>query len=142
MKTPMYTEIIKIIEGGLSKDFKKVSSYSKLLAEKLSKDGEDKMAKMILKTLEKGPATTVTMDELMTTPVDHESRMSIADVSAPSHEGAPVVLPQVIENKIDDFINMVKHQNQLIKNGIETTNTLLLYGQPGYGKTTVAKYIS
>ena len=30
----MYTEILRIIEGGLAKDTKKVYSYSKLLAEK------------------------------------------------------------------------------------------------------------
>jgi SpoVK/Ycf46/Vps4 family AAA+-type ATPase len=138
----MYTEILKIIEGGLAKDFKKVYNYSKLLAEKLAKDGDEKMAKMILKAIQNGPATTVTMDELMTTPVDHESRLSIVDVSAPSQEMSPIILPHLVEGKIDDFINMVKHQSQLIKNGIETTNTLLLYGKPGYGKTTIAKYIS
>jgi SpoVK/Ycf46/Vps4 family AAA+-type ATPase len=138
----MYTEILKIIEGGLAKDFKKVYNYSKLLAEKLNKDGEEKMAKMVWKAIENGPATTVTMDELLTTPVDHESRLSIVDISTPSKDMTPIILPQLIENKIDDFINVVKHQSELIKNGIETTNTLLLYGKPGYGKTTVAKYIS
>lgn len=138
----MYTEILKIIEGGLAKDFKKVFNYSKLLAEKLAKDGDEKMAKMVLKAIENGPATTVTMDELMTTPVDHESRLSIVDVSPPSKELSPIILPKLVEGKIDDFINIVKHQSQLIKSGIETTNTLLLYGKPGYGKTTVAKYIS
>lgn len=138
----MYTEILKIIEGGLAKDFKKVYNYSKLLAEKLIKDGDEKMAKMVLKAIENGPATTVTMDELLTTPVDHESRLSIVDVALPAKEHQPIILPQLIEGKINGFINMAKHQSQLIKNGIETTNTMLLYGKPGYGKTTIAKYIS
>ncbi|GLU54659.1 AAA family ATPase [Dyadobacter frigoris] len=138
----MYTEILKIIEGGLSKDFKKVHNYSKLLADKLAKDGDEKMAKLILRAIENGPATTVVMDELLTTPVDQESRLSIVDISRPLSGRTPVILPQLIENKIDDFINVVKHQSELIKNGIETTNTLLLYGKPGCGKTTVAQYIS
>lgn len=138
----MYTEILKIIEGGLAKDPKKVYNYSKLLADKLEKDGDNKMSKMIFKVMENGPATTVTMDELLTTPVDHESRLSIVDISLPSKDNTPIVLNNLIENKIKDFINVVQHQNQLIKNGIDTSNTLLLYGKPGCGKTTVAKYIA
>jgi SpoVK/Ycf46/Vps4 family AAA+-type ATPase len=37
---------------------------------------------------------------------------------------------------------VVKHQHDLIKSGVEVSNTLLLYGKPGCGKTTVARYIS
>lgn len=138
----MYTEILRIIEGGLAKDPKKVYNYSRLLADKLDKDGDNKMAKMILRAIDNGPATTVTMDELLTTPVDQESRLSIVDVEVPPKEHTQIVLPKLIDNKIDDFVNMVKHQNQLIKGGVEISNTLLLYGKPGCGKTTVAKYIS
>ncbi len=138
----MYTEILRIIEGGLTKDVKKVCSYSKLLAEKLSEDGDDRMSRMILKAIEKRVATTVTMDELLATPVDQESRLSIVDVSVPSADNTPIVLPKLIDNKIADFINIVKYQSQLLQRGVETSNSLLLYGSPGCGKTTVAKYIS
>lgn len=138
----MYTEILRIIEGGLAKDPKKVYNYSRLLADKLDKDGDDKMAKMILRAIDNRPATTVTMDELLTTPVDQESRLSIVDVEVPPKEQTQVVLPKLVDNKVEDFINVVKHQKQLIKGGVEISNTLLLYGKPGCGKTTVAKYIS
>ena len=139
----MYTEILRIIEGGLAKDPSKVHSYAKMLAEKLVKDGDDKLSKMILRIIEKkGQPTTVTMDELLTTPVDHESRMSIVDLEIPSREKTPIVLQPLLQNKISDFINAVKHQSKLIGHGIETSNTLLLYGKPGCGKTTVARYIS
>ena len=138
----MYTEILRIIEGGLAKDLKKVYNYSKLLADKLAKDGDEKMAKMIFRAIENGPATTVTMDELLTTPVDHESRLSIVDVEVASKEGFPLVFPKLLDNKIEDFINVVRHQGQLFKSGIEMSNTLLLYGKPGSGKTTIARHIS
>ena len=46
----MYTEILRIIEGGLNKDLKKVNNYSKILAEKLDKDGDSKLARLILNT--------------------------------------------------------------------------------------------
>lgn len=138
----MYTEILRIIEGGLSKDIKKVFNYAKLLAEKVEKDGDSKMAKMIHKAIENRAVTTVTMDELLTTPVDQESRLNIVDVNVPSNEDIPVILPKLVEGKIIDFINVVKHQNELIQKGVETSNSLLLYGKPGCGKTTIAKYIS
>lgn len=138
----MYTEILRIIEGGLSKDTKKVLNYSKMLANKLDGDGDQKLAKLILKTLEKGPATTLTMDELLTTPVDQESRLSIVDVDIPAKEKNKIVLPKLVENKINDFVSLVNHQNELIRSGIETSNTLLLFGKPGVGKTSVARYIS
>ena len=38
----MYTEILRIIEGGLSKDSQKVYNYAKILADKMSRDGETK----------------------------------------------------------------------------------------------------
>ena len=66
----MYTEILRIIEGGLNKDLKKVNNYSRILAEKLEKDGDQKLAKMIIKTLENKPSTIATMDSLVSTPVD------------------------------------------------------------------------
>ena len=49
----MYTEILRIIEGGLSKDSQKVYNYAKILADKMSRDGETKMSKMILDSLER-----------------------------------------------------------------------------------------
>lgn len=141
-RATMYTEILRIIEGGLAKDPKKVYNYAKLLAEKVEKDGDERMAKMIFKAIEKRQATTITMDELLTTPVDQESRLGIVDVVLPSAENTAVVLPKLIDNKIADFINVVNHQSQLLQKGVELSNSLLLYGNPGCGKTTVAKYIS
>ena len=139
---PFYTEILRIIEGGLAKDFKKVANYARMLADKLEKDGEENMAKMILRTLENRPAPTVTMDELLSTPVDQESRLSIVDVERPDTDLGKVVLPGLIDGKVQDFIGMIKHRQELIRGGVEVSNSLLLYGKPGCGKTTIARYIS
>ncbi|HTN45189.1 MAG TPA: ATP-binding protein [Flavipsychrobacter sp.] len=138
----MHTEVLRIIEAGLARDPKKVLNYAKLLASKLEKDGDDKMSSMVMRILENKPANTVTMDELLTTPVDQESRLSIVDIAVPSKDQQPIVLPRLVDNKVEDFISVVKHQTQLLKSGIEMPNTLLLHGLPGCGKTTVAKYIS
>ena len=43
----MYTEIVKIIEGGLSNDKEKVVNYATVLANNLEKQGEVSLAKKI-----------------------------------------------------------------------------------------------
>lgn len=48
----MYTELIKIIEGGLNNDQKKVINYSSHLAKKLRDVGDNKLADKILKTIQ------------------------------------------------------------------------------------------
>lgn len=138
----MYTEIVKIIEGGLKKDTKKVYGYAKLLAEKLKNDGDAKLAETILTIIGKGFATSVTMDELLTTPVDHESRMDIADVYLPSEKLEQIILTKPVQQKVFDFVNTIKHKNDLRGYGLTTPSTLLLYGPPGGGKTSIAKKIA
>jgi len=139
----MYTEILKIIEGGLGKDPKKVKSFAKLLAEKLTKDGDTKMAKMIVDLIEKNKTlNSVSLDELVNSPVDQESRLNIVDLYMPENEIPQLIFDRHTENKINDFVNGVKHRKQLMSAGLEPQSTLLLYGLPGGGKTSVAKLIA
>lgn len=138
----MYTEILRIIEGGLAKDASKVYNYSKMLADKMQRDGDSKMSKMILDSLERRYTALLSLDELSSTPVDAESRMSIVDVYCPTDNEIKPILPELTAHKVDDFIDMIKHQGDLYKNGVDFSNTILLYGAPGCGKSTVAKYIA
>ena len=103
----MYTEILRIIEGGLSKDSQKVYNYAKILADKMSRDGETKMSKMILDSLERRYTSMLSLDELSSTPVDAESRMSIVDVYCPTENEIKPILPELTAHKVDDFINMI-----------------------------------
>lgn len=139
----MYTEILKIIEGGLGKDPKKVKSFAKLLAEKLNKDGDLKMAKMILDLIEKNKTlSSVSLDELVNSPVDQESRLDIVDLYMPDKEIPELIFDKLTENKIKDFVSGVKHRKRLLDAGLDPQSTLLLYGIPGGGKTSVAKLIA
>ena len=138
----MYSEIIRIIEGGLSRDTKKVFNYSKLLAEKLQKDGDSRMSKMIVDTVERRYASTITLDELSATPVDQESRLSIVDMYPPTVMTIPLVLQPAVESRVDNFVKMIVRQSELLRKGVDIRCSLMLYGEPGCGKTTIAKYIS
>lgn len=139
----MYTEIIKIIEGGLKQEPNKVILYAKKLAEKLAEEGNEQLAKGIRNLLNNKAVSSLTMEQLLTTaPVDQETRMSIVDVFNPALGEFNVVLPEVIEKNVDDFIKVIKHRDKIKEMGLVAQSTLLLYGAPGVGKTTIAKYIS
>ena len=68
--------------------------------------------------------------------------MNIVDIQMPSENNDDIILSPNIYNKVEDYINLYQHQGELLKNGLEISNSLLLYGVPGSGKTTIAKYIS
>lgn len=140
----MYTEISKIIEGGLNKDIKKVSNYARLLAEKIRKDGDEKLAERILNAINSvKPKGTLALDELVNSvPVDQETRLSIVDVKIPEEIEVDVVLPASTSAIIETFINSLGHRDELHKYGIESTTSMLLYGPPGCGKTSTAQYIA
>ncbi len=138
----MYTEILKIIEGGLNKDPEKVLSYARLLAKNLKNDGDEKMYERINRLLSNQKSTLVFQDQLMTAPVDQESRMNMADIIMPSDDKQNLVFSASLKETLDNFIETHTFKKEIQKHGIEINSSLLLYGPPGCGKTTIARYIS
>lgn len=138
----LYTEIVKIIEGGLNGDKEKVQNYANVLADNLEKQGEVALTKKIrtILTAKKGAFTS--LDSFATKPVDTESRMEIVEVTMPQIDVSNIILGKYAQDEIMGFIECYKSRDNLMKAGIESSNSLLLYGPPGCGKTTVAQYIS
>lgn len=137
-----YSEVTKIIEAGLDKDRDKVKNYAKLLAVKLEKDGEDRASKRILDALERNVKETTVKDSLMAFPVDQESRMNIINVGGQQKENPELVLSESTKTKIDDFLDTIQFQDELKDMGFDFNMSLLLYGAPGCGKTSLAQYIA
>jgi len=138
----MYSEIIQIIQGALSKDKEKVVSYASLLANNLDKKGEKDLSKRILQILNEKNINPVYLDEFLSTPVDQESRMTMVDIHFPETEKIEVILPKYTELKVKDFINVLENRKEFRKLKLDITSSLLLYGPPGCGKSTLVKYIS
>jgi len=131
----MYTEMIKIIEGGVKGDKEKVANYAKVLIDNLKKDNQENIANKIQKILENNNARLVGLDSFSTKPVDQESRMDIVDITMPASIKEDLIFNRFIDDEINDFINTYEYRDVLKSRGIDVSNTLLLYGPPGCGKT-------
>ena len=90
----MYTEIVKIIEGGLVNDKEKVINYAEVLATNLEHQGEVSLAGRIRRTLSQKRGTFTSLDSFSTKPVDIESRMDIVDITMPQVSAEDVILDQ------------------------------------------------
>ena len=138
----MYTEIVKIIEGGIANDKEKVVNYALVLAENLEKQGELRLARKIKSTIEQKKGSLTALDSLMIKPVDTESRMDIVEIAFPQINQEEIILSKYSREVINGFVESYQQRERLIRSGFSSPNSLLLYGPPGCGKTTVAQYIS
>ena len=139
----MYTEIIKIIEGGLNKDPGKVANYAKTLADNLEKSGDVEFSKKIRSVLQRKSSGTILLDGVSTKPVDHDSRNDIVDITYPAAASSAVIMDKYTKKEVEKFTALYQNRDKLLqKEGIDSAHSLLLYGPPGCGKTTIAKYIS
>ena len=136
-----YSEISKIIEAGLDRDKEKVVSFAKLLAQKLEADGETRGSARISVLLERKNNSRAITDSLVPLPVDQESRLSIVDVDyAP--ETTDLILAPSVEAKLNDFMSTIRNKSKMEEAGLDFNMSLLLYGYPGCGKTSAAKFIA
>lgn len=138
----MYTEITKIIEGGLAGDREKVYNYARVLANNVEQAGDTALAKKIERVLVSKRVGMTSLDSLSSRPVDGESRMEIVDVSSPRIDEDSLIITEAMRQEIDDFIKCFEKRDLIFKAGIEAPRSLLLYGPPGCGKTTIAQLIA
>ncbi len=137
-----YSEIGRIIEAGLERDRDKVASFAHLLAKKKWQMEKKKGSKRIEDILERRNGNKAVTDSFTAPPpIDQESRMHIVEI-----EYRPVVndliLSKAVEAKLMDFMETVRNKDKMAQIGLEFNMSLLLYGYPGCGKTSAAKYIA
>lgn len=139
----MNTEILRIIEGGLANDKRKVVSYSNRLADRLCREGDIALASCIRKKIENNVNRDgVIADAVRNAPLDQDSRLQIVEVIPPVDSTINIVLNPLIKSQIEEFTNIVINSSKLETEGLNISKTLILYGRPGCGKTSVAHYIS
>lgn len=136
-----YSEITKIIEAGLDRDKDKVKSYSILLAKKLAQNGDIKASQRVENILNKKNGGSTITDALISPPVDQESRLDIVDIDYRPYM-PNIILADATKDRLVDFENTVKIKDQLDELGMNFNMSLLLYGPPGCGKTSIAYHIA
>lgn len=138
-------EILSLVEAAVSGDRKKGLAYSKLLADKLEAEGEEKASARIRRAIESRPLAKVSAADVNSrsgVPVDSESRLSLADESFVDLAEAYVVLDESARQTIDEFVKYVRAQDQLVADGVGLSPSLLMYGPPGCGKTELARFVA
>lgn len=136
-----YSEIGKIIEAGLDRDKDKVRSFAQLLAKKMREDGDNRGSTRITNILERKGIGFTTKDSIVPLPVDQESRMNIVNIDY-NPQAEDLILSEPVRLKLQDFIDTIQHKKIMDDMGLDFSQSLLLYGYPGCGKTTVASYIA
>ena len=139
-------EIGKIIEGSLKHDQTKVINYTNQLISKLETDGETRAVAKFKKLLSAQTEMSLTAmgnnAKSLSIPVDTESRTTLAEIIYPDENNIEVILSKRNADKLDSFILSYKNADKLNDLGIGVSNTLLLYGPPGCGKTKCAYLIA
>lgn len=139
----MTTDILRIIEGGLNNDKRKIISYSIRLAKRIQAEGDAQFAKCILERVQNyGTQRETTADAMRMIPIDTDSKLQIVEVYPDDKTRTNIILSDSVGRQVCEFIDIVKHTDDLEKAGLMMPKTMLLYGTPGCGKTSIAHYIS
>lgn len=134
--------IPRLLRSALDGDRKMIES-SALMIIRLIKKEYPKVADEISQTLLNmgSPSAFARSINLPPFPVDKESRSTLVDVKEPSSIPNPI-LNDYTNIQINDFIEERKLISNFIQAGITPPNSILLFGQPGVGKTYIAHWIS
>lgn len=140
------SEVLKILDGALRSNASMSSNYAGLLADKLEQEGEREIAGRIRERLARAPTAVVHSQDVGglagNVPVDTESRLDTLDVSLSPRGSITICLPGAASRRVEEFLQSVRHYEQLRAAKAALPLRMLLYGAPGTGKTQSARWIA
>lgn len=146
MAFPHLSEVLKILDGALKSNATMSTNYAGLLADKLEQGGEREEAARIRERLARAPtAIAHAQDAARGTfglPVDSDSRLETIDESRPAKDSIRLHLSGGTAARIGDFLESIRHYDQLRAAKAASPLRLLIFGQPGTGKTQTARWVA
>lgn len=146
MLLPHLSEILKILDGALRSNASMSANYAGLLADKLEQEGEREQAVRIRERLARAPSAIVHAQDAggvsAGLPVDSESRLHTVDSSSPVKGSVRLYLSDGTCSRVNEFIDSVQHYDKLHAAGASVPLRMLIYGEPGTGKTQTARWIA
>ena len=134
--------IPKLIRAGFEDDKRAFEVISISIANRIKKKNP-KIAEEInniicYKDLGTSTYRSIGMNDLPTTKKNSENLVTIEEVD----EIEMPILDKQIYNEYTRFILEQDKKNELMNHGVKASNTILLYGEPGVGKTYSAKWLA
>ncbi len=102
------------------------------------------LASELLRLLAESPtaASPLRGGSVAAVPVDTESRLSLARVEFPATLPTEPVWPESIRVELCDIVAERRSEQDLIRQGVNPTRTVLFTGAPGMGKTLAARWLA
>lgn len=138
-----FSEVLKILEGGLSFNAQTVVNYAQALIGKLEAEGEDRQARLLQAKLDGASKTLAALGAGGSSlPVDQESNLDLGDLEFVSANETHAVLDEHIRTEVQRFLRFAHAADELMAAGVGIAPRMLIYGPPGVGKTQLARHIS
>lgn len=133
--------LMDLIKSGLNKQSNEVESLA-LLFSRLMKSENPLISKQISDLVS---SYSVSGSFLRGTglPIDNESQLEMVTIVGPNKDMYfEPILNELLKDKVSNFLEERSKINLLLERGIRPSTSLLLIGQPGTGKTMLARYIA
>ncbi|WP_035779358.1 AAA family ATPase [Clostridium butyricum] len=141
-KVDIESMIPKLIRAGFEDDKRAFEVISISIANRMKKKNpkiSDEINNIICyRDLGTSAYRSIGMNDLPTTKKNNENLVTIEEVD----EIDEPILDERIQNEYTRFLLEQEKKEDLMKYGVKASNTILLYGEPGVGKTYSAKWLA